>query len=277
LLEASNRSQVVKEVLDKYTKAKQQILEYAKEKGLGIPLSELNQFAKKGASELDYLSNVKKPLESFKKEIGELGTIQKDISRYKPAQVYYDKEGKMVPGLPVEDLDKLRTKWGKKTFDYSSGESDPYNYAYGQIREKTQRALGPKGQEYSDILSKINATKAAEDIINYGDMREIANRKLGLGNSSLASAIKPTGNISTNIGLLGLIEGLTKYGAGSAYPATEAIQSGLEAVGKPFVAVGQSQLGQKVLPVAQQVLQESRKPLSRATGQTITKKLYTGE
>lgn len=268
LIESPNQLKVVRDVLDKFTEAKQNLFKYARDKGLNIPYSEVTVIPKKAVRELKYMTPEGKLIPSFKPQIKELKTISEDIATYKPSRTYYDERGIAQPGLDIDDADSLRSVFGRKAYDKLTGESKPYSNAYGQMREGIQRNLGPKGQEYSDILKKINTLKAVEDIFETGGVRDVANQQIGLGLSSMASAIKPTGNVMQNLQTLGAVTGITKYGSKYAYPVTEGIQSGLEAVGKPFVYAAQTPLGQ----MTEKVMQEAATPVYQSTARKIMKR-----
>jgi hypothetical protein len=81
LLESPDRYTAIDNVLKKYTAAKDKIMQYAKEKGLGIPMEELKGMYNKGMSDLGYLTNANLPSALKETEIEGLKTIKKEITR----------------------------------------------------------------------------------------------------------------------------------------------------------------------------------------------------
>lgn len=246
LMPDENRYEAINKVLDIFNQNKQKLFETAKEKGINIPYSELNKLPREAMSELGYLSPKGKPLSSFGTQMRELGTIQKDIKQYKPAQVYTNKKGEVVPSVSIEDADKFRQQIGKKTFDYASGTSDPYSNIYGKSRNLIESTLESKqpglGKSYDETLRNINTLNAIKDITNEAQSRSIANNTIGLGTSSTAALFPEQGNLGRLQAVTGVL-GLKRYGAQLGYPVTEAIGGALETVTKPIT----SDYGQQII------------------------------
>lgn len=257
LMPEKSRYEAVQSVLDRFNTAKKQMFELAKEKGINVPKKELTKLPRDAMSELGYLSASGEPLPSFKTQFKELKTMKGDIAQYKPTQTYTDKQGKVMPALPIEDVDKLRSQFGKKTFDYASGTSDPYSFMYGKTRKLVQEGLESTqpglGKNYDEIMRNINTASAIKNISDEAQSRSISNNIIGLGTSSLAGLFPEQGGLGKLQAVTGVL-GLKRYGAELGYPITEAIGSGLEFVGKPLGAITrpitsgvQSQLGQDIM------------------------------